>query len=112
MAQSSTNPRLAAAREDAKTAYERRVRGAIIRLLKTPDFRFYMAHLIWGRLGLERFVETDGHKARHNAAVLIRDELSRLDPAGFVQLGVEHVKAQAEELEVELPTAEEEAAHG
>ena len=101
-----------AAQEEGRTQADRELRRAVTRLLATPDFRLYLAHVVYGRCGLKRGnawrrdSEIHREAARRDLAVELLGELAGIDPEGFIRLEQEHVHRMAQELDLATSTQE------
>jgi hypothetical protein len=97
-------------RRDAQASHEERalqqLRADALKLLSLPEFRRYMTHVIYGRLGLTKSAyranagETQRAAALQGAASEILRELGDLDSKGFELLEMEHVHQEVAELEL------------
>ena len=101
-----------AAQDEGRTAADRELRRAVTALLARPEFRLYMAHVVYGRCGLKRGnawrrdSEIHREAARRDLAVELLGELAGIDPEGFIRLEQEHVHRMAEELDLTPKTQE------
>lgn len=109
----TADDRVRRAREERDERLARELQKTVIELLADRRFRLYMAHLVYGKLGLTKGTwranagETAKAAARQEAAAEILRELSRLDPQGYIVLEHEHVNRMAEELELLASISEE-----
>lgn len=100
-----------AAQGELQNAAARRLRRDIAELLAVPAFRRYAAHLVYGKCGVKKGhwhpnAEIHRTAARNDLGVEILTELAAVDPAGFIQLELEHVHRMAEELELAPSTTQ------
>jgi hypothetical protein len=101
----TADPRRRAIQEARDEDAAKRLRADVTKLLLQPEFRRWVAHVVYGVAGVKRPLwcrDAEIHKraARHDFGVELLAELGRLDPKGFVLLEQEHVNRMAEELEL------------
>jgi hypothetical protein len=106
-------------RRDAQAAHEERalqqLRSDALKLLTLPEFRRYMTHVIYGRLGLTKSAyranagETQRAAALQGAAAELLRELGDLDSKGFRLLEMEHVNQEVAELELSASVNQEQS---
>jgi len=108
MSRSTMNVRVAAAREETREERKVRLERAIVKLCQNEDFQIYMAHLLWGVLGLEkddRGSEVARHRRNTGAAIL--GELTSVDHLGARFIADAHWDALTAEVEFLKETAKE-----
>jgi hypothetical protein len=105
---STINERTSANRENFRAEQKRLLARAVTHLTQSEDFQFYMAHLLWGVLGLEKDDRgSDVARHRRNTAAAILGELTAIDHLGTRLIVETHLDVLGEEIEVLRETVKE-----
>jgi hypothetical protein len=112
----TADPKVQGAKDAKAKDAAKQLRRDVVKLLAVPEFRRYVAHVVYGKLGLKRDPwrlnagETARAAARAGVAAELLAELGGLDPQGFILLEQEHVNRMAAELELPATTEEQDDA--